>query len=231
MFYDNDYYIDLGYSYIAQSVHFQIQSATPTTSAASSSTASSFAASSSGTNSVTSSSIQLSPAIAAAIGVGGTVLVVVVALLVCYFCIYRRRQLKKKHETISAIPYTPGYRSSKQELDSKPGTSHGSSYPKSTNILSSADVKVPSHHEMGVYPGTGSAALSSPSVASPDSELSVTTRHSRLTPLHAGPPTAPVNELPVSPMRYEMHHDAQRAYRHELPGDIDLGNARNKEWY
>jgi hypothetical protein len=163
--------------------------------------------------------------------VAGTVLIVVVVLLVGYFCIYRRRQLKKTRETISAINYTPGHRSSKQELDSKPASSYGSSYPNITNTLSVADVKLSSHHEMEVYPGTGSTALSSPSVVSPGSELSVTARHSRLTPLHAGPPAAPVRELPLSPMRYEMHHDAQRAFAHELPGDIDLGNARNKEWY
>jgi hypothetical protein len=212
MFYDNDEVIVLGDNYIAESVHFQIQTATPS-----------------------SSSIRLSPAVAAAIGVGGTVVVLAVGLLIGWFCIYRRRKLRRAAgETFSVAPSTTAHPYSNHELDSKPGTISSSS-TNERNPFSPASVKGASHHEMEVYPNAHansnlepySAAVSSPSIASPSpigGELSTMARHSRLPPRHAG-------ELPVSPVRHEMHHD-QRAFASELPGDFELGNPQqSKEWY
>lgn len=211
MFYDNDVVIVPGYNYVAESVHFQIQSATPS-----------------------SSALSLSPAVAAAIGVGGTIVVLAAGLLIGWFCIYRRRKLRQAAgETISAAPSTTAQPYSKQELDSKPGTISSSTDDR--NPFSPASVKGASHHEMEVYPKAHansrsepySATVSSPSIASPSplgGELSTMARHSRLPPRHAG-------ELPVAPVRHEMHHD-QRAFASELPGDIELGNPQQtKEWY
>jgi hypothetical protein len=210
MFYDNDVTIVLGDNYVAESVHFQIQTATPS-----------------------SSSISLSPAVAAAIGVGGTIVVLAVGLLIGWVCIYRRRKLRRAAgETFSAAPSTTAQTYSKHELDSKSGTI---SSTNDQNPLSLASVKGGSHHEMEVYPNAhdnsksdpSSATVSSPSIASPSplgGELSTMARHSRLPPRHAG-------ELPVSPVRREMYHD-QRAFASELPGDIELGNPQQtKEWY
>jgi hypothetical protein len=211
MFYDNDEVIVLGENYVAESVHFQIQSATPS-----------------------SSSISLSPAVAAAIGVGGTIVVLAVVVLIGWFCIYRRRKPRRAAgETFSTAPSTTAHPYSKHELDNKPGTISSSTDDR--NPFSPTSVKGASHHEMEVYPNAHansnsepySAAVPSPSVSSPSplsGELSTTARHSRLPPRDAG-------ELPVSPVRHEMHHD-QRAFVSELPGDFELGNPQqSKEWY
>jgi len=217
MFYDDDVIIDLGNNYVAESVHFQIQGATA---------------------SPNSGISGLSPAVAAGAGVGGTLVLVLLGLFIGYFCLYRRRQLKKKRETISSVSYTPGHPYSKHELDSKPGTSDRSISPsdpdhhslkKSLAATSVQKTYAPSHHEMEVYPGTGTASVSSPSVASPSGELAVA-RHSRLPQNHAGPPAAPCRELAVSPVRHEMPDDPHRVCPQELPGDIYFGNARSKEW-
>lgn len=201
MFYDNDEVIVLGDNYVAESVHFQIQGASSTT-----------------------SSISISPAIAAAIGVGGTVVVVAIGLLIGYFFFYRPRILRRKRETINTMPYTPSHPYSKHELDSKAGTITS----RDSSSLRHANMKAASHHEMEVFPNAkspSSADVSSPSIApSPGGELSVTARHSRLPPPWKG-------ELPVSPVRHEMHHD-QRVAPQELPGDFEMGNPqRTKEWY
>ncbi|EXJ55063.1 uncharacterized protein A1O5_12802 [Cladophialophora psammophila CBS 110553] len=215
MFYDNDVIISLGNNYIAQSVHFQFQSATPNTTSTSTPTAK-------------NSPGSLSPAVAAAIGVGGTLIVVALGLLVGYCCFYRRWQ-QRKRETISAVPYTPGHRYSKQELDSKPGTAPSSSFPSNPNPPSYAGMKVPSQHEMEVYPGSPFAASPSNHIVSPDAELSVKARHSHLPHQNTHQPSAPWSELAPSPVRHEMYHDPHRGLPQELPGDIGLGNAQTKE--
>ncbi|KIX95810.1 uncharacterized protein Z520_08518 [Fonsecaea multimorphosa CBS 102226] len=201
MFYDNDLIISLGNNYIAQSVHFQFQSATPTPTPIAS---------------AGSSSKGLSPGIAAAIGVGGTLVVVALGLFVGYCCFYRRRQ-QKKRETISALPYTPGHRYSKQELDSKPGTAHGPPLSSSSNPPSYAGIKEPAQHEMEVYPSSPSTPLSSGNVVSPGAELSVNARHSHLPRQHVNTPSSPWSELAPSPARHEMYHDPHRAFPQELP--------------
>ncbi|OAP59097.1 hypothetical protein AYL99_06395 [Fonsecaea erecta] len=206
MFYDDSLIISLGNNYVAESVHFQFQSATPTpTPAASTGT----------------SSAGLSPGVAAAIGVGGTLVVVALGLVVGYCCFYRRRQ-QRKRETISAVPYTPGHRYSKQELDSKPGTAHGPAFSSAPiNPPSYAGMKGAVQHEMEVYPGTPSTPVPSNDLVSPGAELSVKARHSHLPPQqHADQPMSPWNELALSPVRHEMYHDPHRVLPQELPGDM-----------
>ena len=221
MFYDNDVTISLGYDYIAQSVHFQFQSATPNSTSTSTSTS---------TLSAKNSSVGLSPGVAAAIGVGGTLVLVALGLFVGYCCFYRRWQ-RKKRETIGGVPYTPGHRYSKQELDNNPGTDHSSSYSNNPNPPSYAGIKASSQHEMEVYPGNPTAALPSNYIASPGAELSVKARHSHLPPQHADQPASPWSELALSPIRHEMYHDPHRGLPHELPGDMGLGNAQAKECF
>ncbi|OQU97808.1 hypothetical protein CLAIMM_03692 [Cladophialophora immunda] len=208
MFYDNDLVISLGNNYVAQSVHFQFQSATPTPTTSS-------------TPSAKDSSSGLSPGIAAAIGVGGTLVVVALGLFIGYCCFYRRRQ-QKKRETISAVPYTPGHRYSKQELDSKPGTAHGQPFSSSANAHSYAEMKAPAQHEMEVYPVSPSVPLPPNELVSPGAELSVKARHSHLPHQHTDHPTSPWSELALSPVRHEMYHDPHRALPQELPGDMGL---------
>ncbi|OAL33668.1 hypothetical protein AYO20_07006 [Fonsecaea nubica] len=214
MFYDDLQTISLGNNYIAQSVHFQFQSPTPTPTPSPSTTS---------TPSTKNSSVGLSPGVAAAIGIGGTLVVVGAGLFVGYCCFYRRWQ-RKKRETISAIPYTPGHRYSKQELDSKPGTAYG----VHTHSIPHADMKLPTQHEMEVYPGRPPASVPSNSAVSPGAELSVKARHSHLPPQHGLQPTSPYSELALSPLRHEMYHDPRRPLPQELPGDMDM-NLRHME--
>ena len=216
MFYDKDRIISLGNNYIAQSVHFQFQSATPTPTATPAPSAK-------------PSSGSLSPAVAAAIGVGGTLVLVALTLLVGYCCFYRRWQ-QRKRDTISAVPYTPGHRYSKQELDSKPGTAHSVSFPSNPNLTSRAGMKVLSQHEMEAYPASPSMGLPSNHSASSGAELSVNARHSRLPHQRTDQPASQRSELALTPLRHEMYHDPHRDSPQELPGDIGLGNTQPKEY-